>query len=103
MRYWQIYLIIIGLILIYISTIVVILDWLVVNGFLILFIGLLGIVWKYVKRPPRADKYNFRETTSDNNCSKCDCFDKESFDGYEADCEYFNIKTDKDHVCDLVG
>ena len=61
MRYWQIYLIIIGLILIYISTIVVILDWLVVNGFLILFIGLLGIVWKYVKRPPRADKYNFKK------------------------------------------
>ncbi len=95
--------IIVGIVLIVIAKISVTFDWLVVSGFFLLFMGIMGMILPYLRRTPRADRYNFRETTSDNNCSKCDCFDEDSFDGCEADCEFFNIKTDKDHVCDLVA
>ena len=50
----------------------------------------------------RAEKFNFRETDSDNNCRECSRFDMNSYDGFEADCKFFHIKTDEDHVCDLL-
>ena len=50
----------------------------------------------------RAEKFNFRETETDNNCRKCSRFDMNSYDGFEADCKFFHIKTDEDHVCDLL-
>ena len=49
-----------------------------------------------------AKKFNFRETNNDNNCSKCNRFDKKSFDGFEANCKFFHIKTDENHICDLL-
>lgn len=102
MKYWQIHFIILGIILIIIAKFFVVFIGLAVTGFFLIFFGLFGIVRPYLKSPPRPERYNFRETTSDKNCSKCDSFDEESFDGCEADCEFFNIKTDKDHICDLI-
>ena len=49
-----------------------------------------------------AKEFNFRETDNDDNCSKCNRFDKKSFDGFEANCKYFRIKTDENHICDLL-
>ena len=49
-----------------------------------------------------AKKFDFRETDNDDNCSECDSFDKKSYDGVEANCKMFHIKTDKNHICDLL-
>jgi len=50
----------------------------------------------------KAKEFNFRETDNDDNCSKCNRFDKKSFDGFEANCKFFHIKTDENHICDLL-
>jgi hypothetical protein len=49
-----------------------------------------------------AEIFNFRETDTDDNCGKCDRFDKNSFDGLEVNCKFFHIKTDENHICDLL-
>ena len=57
---------------------------------------------KGVKMSNEAKEFNFRETDNDDNCSKCNRFDKKSFDEFEANCKFFNIKTDENHICDLL-
>ena len=49
-----------------------------------------------------AEKFNFRETDTDDNCIECNRFDKMFFDGFEANCKFFHIKTDENHICDLL-
>ncbi len=79
-------------------------------GSRIIFIGIILIVLSLIGMVPyrksdhrkRAEKFNFRETDTDNNCRECSRFDMNSYDGFEADCKFFHIKTDEDHVCDLL-
>lgn len=48
-----------------------------------------------------AEIFNFTETDSKINCMNCKYCDMTLFDGYEADCKFFKIKVDQDHICDL--
>jgi hypothetical protein len=72
-------------------------------GIILILISLVGMVpnWRsdYKKE---AEKFNFRETDSKDNCRKCSRFDVKSFDGFEAHCKFFHIKTDVNHACDLL-
>ena len=72
-------------------------------GIILIVLSLIGMVPKrksdYIKE---AEKFSFRETDTDDNCRKCNRFDMNSFDGFEADCKFFHIKTDNNHICDLL-
>ena len=75
----------------------------VMGGALYLLLGL-GMVFYsivHVKSSKNKEKlFNFRDTNSSDNCLKCKYWDSQSFDGFEANCNYFHIKTDENHVCD---
>jgi hypothetical protein len=76
----------------------------------IIILGIILIILSLIGRVPNrksdnkkdAEKFNFRETDADENCSKCNRFDKKYFDGYEANCKFFHVKSDRNHVCDLL-
>jgi hypothetical protein len=72
-------------------------------GIILIVISLIGMVPnRKSDNKKEAEKFNFRKTDTDENCSKCSRFVKNSFDGLEADCKFFHIKTDEKHTCDLL-
>lgn len=78
-------------------------------GSRIIFIGIILIVLSLIGMVPyrksdhrKRAEFNFRETDTDNNCSECSRFDMNSSDGFESNCKFFHIKTDEDHICDLL-
>lgn len=72
----KIQIIVLGLISLLLAYFVPALNWLVVTGFLFIFIGLYWAIAPYtVDGKKRAEKYEFRETTSEKNCKNCNCFD----------------------------
>ena len=72
-------------------------------GIILIVISLIGMVPnRKSDNEKEAEKFNFRETETEDNFSKCSRFVKNSFDGFEADCKFFHIKTDENHTCDLL-
>ena len=73
------------------------------NGF-DLFILILGFVLIFYFRASlklhknEEEKFDFRETDSDENCLKCRCCNPKSL----TDCKFFHIKIDEHHICDLL-
>jgi hypothetical protein len=101
-KYWMINIIALGLLSLFIAYTIPMFAWLVVNGFLFIFIGIIALIAPYtIDGKKRAEKYKFRETTTEKNCKNCTCFDMNSFNGFEGNCKYFKIKTDENHVCNL--
>ena len=75
----------------------------VMGGALYLLLGLGMVFYSIVHMKSSKNKqesFNFRDTNSSDNCLKCKYWDSSSFDGFEANCNYFHIKTDENHVCD---
>ena len=79
-------------------------------AFRIIVLGIILIIFSFIGMVPNrksdkkkdAKKFNFRETDTDNSCIECNRFDKKSFDGFETNCKFFHIKTDENHICDLL-
>jgi hypothetical protein len=70
---------------------------------LVVAFGLFWLIWKPRNLgTKKAEKFNYRGASDEDSCIKCKCFDMKSFDGFEAECKFFHIKIDKDHVCDII-
>lgn len=69
-------------------------------GFVLL---ILGVFFPNIKTTGKktAEKSNFREKDSVDNCMNCKCCTMKLFKGLEAGCEFFEIKVDDSYVCDL--
>ena len=75
----------------------------IILGIILIVISLIGMVPNTKSdNIKEAEKFNFIETDTQDNCSKCNRFVKNSFEGFEADCKFFHIKTDANHACDLL-
>ena len=70
------------------------------GSIIIILIGIWGYLY-YPTDKQASDRYNYRLVTSSFNCMNCTYCDMEHFDGSLADCKFFRIKIDKNHVCDL--
>ena len=73
------------------------------NGYF-LFLFILGFILIYYSRTSlklhknEEEKFNFRETDSQDNCLKCKCCNPKSL----TECKFFHIEIDENHVCDLL-
>ncbi len=98
-------LIIIGIILIITSLISVsflgpITGRMAILGFVLLIVGVFIPELKGTGKKS-AEKLNFRETDSSENCMNCKYrYKKKINDGFE-DCKWFEIEIDENHICDL--
>jgi hypothetical protein len=97
---WNIIFIILGLIGLIISLITYgAFDYFSFISIVIIAVGIWGMFFD--SRNPKT-KFNFRETNNYDNCNRCNRFDKKSSDGFVENCKFFHIKTDRNHVCDLL-
>jgi hypothetical protein len=69
-------------------------------GFVLL---ILGVFFPNIKTTgiKTAEKSNYREKDSEDNCINCKYCTMKLFKGLEAGCEFFEIKVDDGYVCDL--
>ena len=75
----------------------------IILGIILIVLSLFGMVPnRKSDNIKEAEKFNFRETDTTDNCSECNRFDKGSLDGLEVNCKFFHIKTDENHICDLL-
>jgi hypothetical protein len=70
------------------------------GSIVIIFIGIGGYLY-HPKGKQASEESNYRLVTSFFNCLNCTYCDMEHFDGLLADCKFFRMKIDKEHVCDL--
>ena len=63
---------------------------------------LVGLIWMYFNSKDSKQKFNFRKTDSEDNCTKCKYYVAKSFDGVQTNCKFLNIKVDEFHVCDFI-
>ena len=69
-------------------------------GFVLLILGVLFPRLKTTGKK-QAEKLNYRETNSADNCMNCKyCYEKKLNEGFE-DCKWFEIEIDENHICDL--
>ncbi len=69
-------------------------------GFVLIVIGIFIPELKTTGKKS-AEKLNFREKDSADNCMNCKYCDMKFFDGFEAGCKWFEIKVNDGYVCDL--
>jgi hypothetical protein len=75
----------------------------IILGVVLIILSLFGMVPnRKSDNIKEAEKFNFRETDTDDNCGECNRFDNSSFDGFDVYCKFFHIKTDENHICDLL-
>ena len=48
-----------------------------------------------------ADKFDYRETNKEDNCTKCKYYDSEYDESAKGTCKFFHINIDENHICDL--
>ncbi|ADZ08900.1 hypothetical protein Metbo_0649 [Methanobacterium lacus] len=59
---------------------------------------IVGIVWIIFNSTDSKQKYNYRETDSENNCMKCKYSDIKYFNELYANCKFLHIRVDKFHI-----
>jgi hypothetical protein len=54
-----------------------------------------------LSKQEEADKMDYREINTKDNCTKCKYYDSKSNESSKANCKFFHIKVDENHICDL--
>lgn len=75
----------------------------IILGIILIVFSLLGMVPNRKSDNIKdAEKFNFRKTDNNENCGECSRFDKNSSKDSDVNCKFFHIKTDENHICDLL-